>query len=338
MNLKQRNFRNYIFIPLILGLTLLASCGKSPDPNSNANSTTSPGNGKQTKDGYVGKIIKTPAGSQYDDYFQTQTGEYGIESFIEIIQTKLIELRDTGQEVILWGELLTDIPDYGGHQILVNKIKVPAEEFKLAWYVEKNEELGVSFHYPEHTTFEVRDNSINFDGWALEFFKNPKSIQFQEWLDSNFAESSSTPCQLNTTTGGLTIGGYETYKVSIGEEGTQEELGIFGISNDKQNIVQLLLTEFPNQNYKKIIQTLRFTKTLTKDEVDINEAKKNGENNEQAGLANPASVYCEEQGGKVELRTDKKTKGQYGVCIFKDETECEEWAFYRGECQPDDNK
>jgi putative hemolysin len=51
------------------------------------------------------------------------------------------------------------------------------------------------------------------------------------------------------------------------------------------------------------------------------------------GLANPASVYCEAQGYTLEMRTDADG-GQYGVCIFPDGGECEEWAFYRGECSP----
>jgi putative hemolysin len=50
-------------------------------------------------------------------------------------------------------------------------------------------------------------------------------------------------------------------------------------------------------------------------------------------LANPASVYCEGQGYTLEMRTDADG-GQYGVCIFPDGSECEEWAFYRGECSP----
>lgn len=50
-------------------------------------------------------------------------------------------------------------------------------------------------------------------------------------------------------------------------------------------------------------------------------------------LANPASVHCQEQGGRLEMRQDKDG-GQYGVCIFDDGSECEEWAFYRDECAP----
>ena len=54
---------------------------------------------------------------------------------------------------------------------------------------------------------------------------------------------------------------------------------------------------------------------------------------EQAQLANPAAVYCSEQGYTVEIRTDAEG-GQYGVCIFPDGSECDTWAFYRGECSP----
>ena len=50
-----------------------------------------------------------------------------------------------------------------------------------------------------------------------------------------------------------------------------------------------------------------------------------------AGLPNPASVYCDGQGYILELRADE-AGNQYGVCIFPDGSECEEWAFFRGEC------
>lgn len=48
-------------------------------------------------------------------------------------------------------------------------------------------------------------------------------------------------------------------------------------------------------------------------------------------LANPASVNCTQQGGtlKIERRPDG---GQFGVCVFTDNYQCEEWALFRGEC------
>lgn len=54
---------------------------------------------------------------------------------------------------------------------------------------------------------------------------------------------------------------------------------------------------------------------------------------EQVGMPNPASAYCEENGGTLEIRQDEAL-GQYGVCVFPDGSECEEWAFFRGECAP----
>jgi putative hemolysin len=50
-------------------------------------------------------------------------------------------------------------------------------------------------------------------------------------------------------------------------------------------------------------------------------------------IANPASVYCEEQGGTVVFRLDEEG-GQRGICVFDDGSECDEWEFYRGECEP----
>jgi putative hemolysin/phosphohistidine swiveling domain-containing protein len=52
----------------------------------------------------------------------------------------------------------------------------------------------------------------------------------------------------------------------------------------------------------------------------------------QGNMPNPASVFCLEQGYQSEIRT-AADGSQYGVCIFPDGSECDEWAFYRGECR-----
>lgn len=52
---------------------------------------------------------------------------------------------------------------------------------------------------------------------------------------------------------------------------------------------------------------------------------------EKQRITNPAAVYCEEQGYKIEIRTDAQGN-RYGVCIFPDGLECEGWKFYHGEC------
>ena len=47
-----------------------------------------------------------------------------------------------------------------------------------------------------------------------------------------------------------------------------------------------------------------------------------------AGLANPASEYCVEQGGRVEQ--ELTAAGERGVCVLPDGTRVDEWELYRG--------
>ncbi len=49
------------------------------------------------------------------------------------------------------------------------------------------------------------------------------------------------------------------------------------------------------------------------------------------GLANPASVNCQEKGGNLEIKK-KADGGEYGVCYFEDNRQCEEWALFKGDC------
>lgn len=53
---------------------------------------------------------------------------------------------------------------------------------------------------------------------------------------------------------------------------------------------------------------------------------------QDVGLANPASVFCVDNGGHLSMRTDS-TGGQFGVCVFDNNTECEEWMYFRGQCK-----
>jgi predicted secreted protein/putative hemolysin len=50
----------------------------------------------------------------------------------------------------------------------------------------------------------------------------------------------------------------------------------------------------------------------------------------QAGMANPASLYCGEAGGTLAIEKDA-AGGEYGMCTFPNGTSCEEWALFRGE-------
>jgi putative hemolysin len=58
--------------------------------------------------------------------------------------------------------------------------------------------------------------------------------------------------------------------------------------------------------------------------------------NPLVNMANPASVSCEKNGGKLELRQDA-AGAVAGICVFPDGSECDEWAYYRNECKPGDS-
>jgi inhibitor of cysteine peptidase len=51
-------------------------------------------------------------------------------------------------------------------------------------------------------------------------------------------------------------------------------------------------------------------------------------------MPNPASVYCGQAGGSLEIKKDA-AGGEYGMCTFTNGSSCEEWALFRGEgCLP----
>ena len=48
-------------------------------------------------------------------------------------------------------------------------------------------------------------------------------------------------------------------------------------------------------------------------------------------IGNPASIFCNENGGELEIRNS--SEGPFGVCKFKDGTVCEEWDYYNELCE-----
>src|ERR1043165_571784 len=49
-------------------------------------------------------------------------------------------------------------------------------------------------------------------------------------------------------------------------------------------------------------------------------------------LANPASQNCIAKGGELKLESNG-SGGGFGVCVFADNRQCEEWAMLRGQCR-----
>jgi putative hemolysin/phosphoglycolate phosphatase-like HAD superfamily hydrolase len=51
----------------------------------------------------------------------------------------------------------------------------------------------------------------------------------------------------------------------------------------------------------------------------------------QDQMVNPASANCTQQGGTLTI-TARGDGGEYGICTFEDNRQCEEWALFNGDC------
>jgi len=67
--------------------------------------------------------------------------------------------------------------------------------------------------------------------------------------------------------------------------------------------------------------------SCTTDSCSISEIQ-----NQSAGIANPASVYCESHNGTLIIVT-ASDGSQSGLCTLSSGKQCDEWAYFRGECQ-----
>jgi hypothetical protein len=83
-----------------------------------------------------GVIRSTPPGAQFDDYYERQDlGQiicFGIDSIDSAIKSRIEDLRDSDRIVHLYGTLVSNVPDYNGSQILVDRIEV--EEYRSEVY------------------------------------------------------------------------------------------------------------------------------------------------------------------------------------------------------------
>ncbi len=86
-----------------------------------------PGTTEEIAD-WRGVIKKTQPGAQYDDYFELWTNGqiifFGIDSLGLAVKSQIEALRDSGKIVHLYGTLISNVPDYNGSQIQVDRIEV----------------------------------------------------------------------------------------------------------------------------------------------------------------------------------------------------------------------
>jgi len=105
---------------------------KSPTPAMTVEEQASggympPGTSEEIAD-WWGVIKSTESGAQYDDYFERQDlGQiiyFGIDSMDPAIKSQIEVVRDSGRIVHLYGTLLSNVPDFNGSQILVDRDEV----------------------------------------------------------------------------------------------------------------------------------------------------------------------------------------------------------------------
>jgi hypothetical protein len=86
-----------------------------------------PGTSEPIED-WWGVIKSTDAGAQYDDYFERQdlggSIYFGIDSLDPELEAQIQALRDSGKIVHLYGTLFSNVPDYNGSQVQVDRIEV----------------------------------------------------------------------------------------------------------------------------------------------------------------------------------------------------------------------
>jgi murein DD-endopeptidase MepM/ murein hydrolase activator NlpD len=80
---------------------------------------------QDTVEGWEGRIVNTPPGSQHAYYFERADGVgFGIGGVNDLVGRRIEELRWTGERFLVWGTLRTDVPSYGGQHIEVESLKV----------------------------------------------------------------------------------------------------------------------------------------------------------------------------------------------------------------------
>lgn len=100
----------------------------SGGPGVNASGGYKPPETAEKLAGWWGVIKSTPPGAQFDDYFERrdpgQSINFGIDSMDPAVKSRIKALRDSGKIVHLYGTLLSNVPDYNGSQIQVDRIEV----------------------------------------------------------------------------------------------------------------------------------------------------------------------------------------------------------------------
>ena len=112
---------------------------------------------------WYGKVVSLPEGAQFDDYLAVEpegAGEIGVEAVDPQVQAEIEALRsrqEPGNYAHFWGTLTCGVPDSGGCQLLVSRLRPEG---------------------PEEPFFEPDV----VDGWEGTIVSNAPGAQFDDYL------------------------------------------------------------------------------------------------------------------------------------------------------------
>jgi len=209
------------------------------------------------------------------------------------------------------------------------------------WQTYQNQELGFQFSYPkefgdftlqnystqlkgkfsnEEINFRVggitKDYSSPREGYYMDFSGWKKEGENYFWGFVGEIYNPITPKKvLSENIILVDCMSFEDKCHQTGPSASVPSGNIAGLINLKEGNFPGLIFYTTQENEDFLLQILSTFKFL----------------DDNIGMANPASVNCTDKGGTlaIEKRPDG---GEFGVCYFEDNYQCEEWALMRDEC------
>lgn len=150
--------------------------------------------------GWEGVIYKSPPGprSGGDDYFAL-VGDFPVQSGIwaldDSLRRELEALRDTGEVIRIWGDIVAGLPDWNGTQIQVERyepVDVPSgalppapswDEPDQGWNTYENSRHGYIFQYPPTAELEeIGPQGFQADENGLPIGGLPEGVTLDTYL------------------------------------------------------------------------------------------------------------------------------------------------------------
>lgn len=128
----------------------------------------------------------------------------------------------------------------------------------------KDVQMNITFDYDTGNQVSEKNGQVIVTGtdasWELKIYDNPKKKNIMDWYDDNYSGGINTGCTaVEATT--LKIGSFDTQQVKAGSSGTCDDGAYFARSDDKTEIIRVILDKGTEDDANKILDTFKFIKT-----------------------------------------------------------------------------